>query len=227
MTKSKLRLVNASWVAILFAALIAAGATANFVPEAAAAPSTVNVTIKNFSFNPATISVVIGVNNTVTWTNADGVPHTVTGYYGSFDSGILNPGDPFTHTFLTAGIFSYLCNIHPYMKGTVIAKAPGANSTTTSSSSTSTTTSASSTTTSSSSTTRPASSSSSTSTSSTPAPKQSTSTVASSSTASSYGTPTAIPAFPYGAVTLTLVVLLVVGSYLLVRRTAASHHSPQ
>ena len=75
-------------------------------------------------FSPATITVVIGVNNTVVWTNKDNVPHTVTSATKAFDSGNLNAGDTFSYTFTAAGIYQYFCSYHPWMKGTVIVKAP-------------------------------------------------------------------------------------------------------
>ena len=73
-------------------------------------------------FTPSVITVVIGVNNTVEWTNNDSVPHTVTANDGSFSSGNLNPGDDFVWTFANAGNFTYHCSYHSWMKGTVIVK---------------------------------------------------------------------------------------------------------
>jgi len=74
-------------------------------------------------FNPASITVVIGVNNTVIWNNDDSVPHTVTADDGSFSSGNLNPGDSYSFTFTTPGTYAYHCSYHSWMKGTVIVKA--------------------------------------------------------------------------------------------------------
>jgi len=74
-------------------------------------------------YSPPTITVVIGVNNTVTWVNDDNAPHTVIGADGLFSSGNLNPGQTFTYTFTTAGSYAYYCSYHPWMKGTVIVKA--------------------------------------------------------------------------------------------------------
>lgn len=73
-------------------------------------------------FTPSTITVVIGVNNTVVWTNDDTVPHTVTSYDGSFSSGNLNPGNTYQFTFTTPGNYSYHCSYHTWMQGTVIVK---------------------------------------------------------------------------------------------------------
>lgn len=73
---------------------------------------------------PASITVVIGVNNTVTWTNGDSIAHTVTATDGSFNSGNMNQVATFTHTFTSPGVFSYYCAYHGFMKGTVTVKAP-------------------------------------------------------------------------------------------------------
>ena len=48
------------------------------------------VSISNFAFDPADLSVTAGTE--VTWTNDDPTPHTVTAEDGSFDSGTLEPG---------------------------------------------------------------------------------------------------------------------------------------
>ena len=75
-------------------------------------------------YSPSPITVVIGKNNTITWVNDDDVPHTVTADNGSFNSGNLNPGDSWTQTFTQPGTYTYHCNYHPWMRGTVIVKAP-------------------------------------------------------------------------------------------------------
>ncbi len=74
-------------------------------------------------YSPASITVVIGVNNTVVWTNDDSMPHTVTAVDKNFDSGNMNQGETFTYTFSTPGTYQYVCSYHPWMKGTVIVKA--------------------------------------------------------------------------------------------------------
>ncbi|HZW55738.1 MAG TPA: cupredoxin domain-containing protein [Nitrososphaerales archaeon] len=83
------------------------------------AGSAVNTTSTYYS--PSTITVVIGVNNTVTWVNDDQAPHTVTDT-GVFDSGIVAAGGSWTHTFTTPGTYQYKCTIHPWMTGTIIVK---------------------------------------------------------------------------------------------------------
>jgi plastocyanin len=70
-------------------------------------------------YDPDNITVVIGVNNTVIWTNNDNEPHTVTASDGSFDSGNMNPGATFAYTFTKPGTFPYTCTYHPWMQGYV------------------------------------------------------------------------------------------------------------
>ncbi len=77
----------------------------------------------SLGFTPSTITVVIGVNNTVIWTNDDSAPHTVTANDGSFSSGNLEPGDSFSWTFTTPGTYAYHCSYHSWMMGTIIVKA--------------------------------------------------------------------------------------------------------
>lgn len=77
------------------------------------------VTIQGFAFNPAALNVAVG--DTVTFTNADGAPHTATAQDGSFDTGTLRRGDSASITIGAAGAHAYKCNFHPAMKGTITA----------------------------------------------------------------------------------------------------------
>lgn len=86
-------------------------------PAPASAPSPVSAQISNFAFSPANITVAKGT--TVTWTNNDGVTHTVTGDSGGPNSPFLSKGATYSYTFNTAGTFPYHCTPHPSMKGTV------------------------------------------------------------------------------------------------------------
>jgi len=80
--------------------------------------ATRTVVIQGFSFNPAHITVKRGTR--VTWINRDMTKHTATASNGAFDSGILRPGQSYSHTFKTAGRTNkYHCEIHPFMKGSV------------------------------------------------------------------------------------------------------------
>jgi LPXTG-motif cell wall-anchored protein len=89
-------------------------------PKAVAAASGA-VTIADFNFAPATITINQG--DTVTWTNNGPTPHSATASDGSFDTGIFPKGESRSHTFNEAGTFAYICTPHPFMKGTVVVQA--------------------------------------------------------------------------------------------------------
>lgn len=77
-----------------------------------------------YGFSPDVVTVVIGKNNTVYWTNDDVADHTATSdTAGIFDSGVLSPSESFQYTFTTAGTYTYHCSLHPWMQGTVIVLA--------------------------------------------------------------------------------------------------------
>jgi plastocyanin len=83
---------------------------------------------ESLNFQPANITVVIGVNNSVTWTNSDTAPHTVTSTSvpsgaSMFDSGNMNSGATYTYTFTVPGTYRYQCTYHTiWMQGMVIVK---------------------------------------------------------------------------------------------------------
>jgi plastocyanin len=84
---------------------------------------------RGYFFVPNTITVVIGVNNTVHWINNETVTqdaHTVTSdTSGLFDSGRMLFGATFDCTFTTPGTYQYHCVYHlPSMVGTVIVRSP-------------------------------------------------------------------------------------------------------
>ncbi len=89
--------------------------------------ATTNVSIVDFGFDPANITINVG--DTVTWTNTGSFTHTTTSGTttggtrhpdGLWDSGSLAPGRTFSHTFTKAGAFPYYCTPHfTSMVGTV------------------------------------------------------------------------------------------------------------
>ncbi len=73
----------------------------------------------SFGFSPALLTIKPGT--TVTWKNVSLAPHTVTSDDGTtFDSGTVAVGQSFQFKFTAAGTFTYHCNIHPYMKATIV-----------------------------------------------------------------------------------------------------------
>lgn len=85
------------------------------VTSAGAQSNQQTVSIRDFSFQPAQLSVEPGT--TVTWTNEGNEPHTVTADNGLFDSGVLYPGDSYSVQFDGMGTLSYYCTLHPSMTG--------------------------------------------------------------------------------------------------------------
>ncbi|MFN2587775.1 MAG: plastocyanin/azurin family copper-binding protein [Actinomycetota bacterium] len=82
------------------------------------------VDIKRFCFSPTVLYARPG--DTVTFTNKDRVPHNVGGAnlaWGSFEQ--LRWKRSVSYEFSNAGVYSYVCSIHPGMVGTVVVGNPG------------------------------------------------------------------------------------------------------
>ena len=79
------------------------------------------VTIENFAFDPADLTVSVG--DTVTWSNKDSAAHTATADGGSFDTGTIAAGSSKSVTFSKAGTFTYHCKIHASMTARVVVEA--------------------------------------------------------------------------------------------------------
>ena len=113
---------NVRWRRVLTVAVLVMSLVGSVVAggarTAAAQDGDVAVEIADFTFSPGTVEVAVGT--TVTWTNNDSAPHTVTADDGAFDSGELAQGDTFGMTFDTAGTYSYFCEIHPQMTASVV-----------------------------------------------------------------------------------------------------------
>jgi plastocyanin len=75
------------------------------------------VDIVEFTYQPD--PVVVQVGGKVIWQNQDTAPHTATADDGSFDTGTIEKGKIGSETFKQAGTFTYFCEIHPTMHGTV------------------------------------------------------------------------------------------------------------
>lgn len=80
------------------------------LPTTVAAQDTPTVSVQDNLFNPSLVQTSSAA--TITWTNADAVPHTITADDGSFDSGIISSGGTFTTTFAESGTYAYYCQIH-------------------------------------------------------------------------------------------------------------------
>jgi plastocyanin len=78
---------------------------------------------------PWNFTVVVGVNNTIEWTNQDIVEHSVTSFVvpagaQSFDSDLIQPKQSFSTTLTVPGVYKYTCMWHPWLAGEIIVK-PG------------------------------------------------------------------------------------------------------
>ena len=80
------------------------------------------VTIDNFTFSPA--SLTVAARSRVVWTNRDDIPHTVTSADEprAMKSEPLDTGDTFTHVFAKRGTLHYFCSLHPHMQGTIMVQ---------------------------------------------------------------------------------------------------------
>jgi len=99
-----------------------ANAPASRVSAAKAGSKPNQISIVNFKYVPDTLTVPAGT--TVTWTNQDDMPHTVTSTVKprALDSEALDTDARFSYVFTEPGTYNYLCAIHPKMAGRVIVE---------------------------------------------------------------------------------------------------------
>lgn len=93
------------------------------VPGTVIGPDQAVVFIRNFTFFPDTVRVSAGTR--VTWVNCeepDVESHTSTSDVDDWDSGLIPPGAPFSHTFDDTGTHGYHCAPHPFMIGAIIVQ---------------------------------------------------------------------------------------------------------
>ena len=86
----------------------------------APAVESVTVRIDGMRFYPQKITVKPGT--TVTWVHGSQMPHTISGDADGMRSGTLYNGQKYTHTFNTTGNYSYVCDLHPSMRGSVVVE---------------------------------------------------------------------------------------------------------
>ena len=106
--------------AFAHAVLIGAG----LIASAAAAdttPRTLAIKMQKESFVPP--KATVGVGTSITWTNTDTVPHSVTADDKRFDSGAILPGKKFQWTVSGSGPIQYHCIFHPSMTAVLSVEA--------------------------------------------------------------------------------------------------------
>lgn len=111
-------LIRAAAVAVGFALVVAASAFAKPHP-AAHRKAAVEVSIRNFAYHPSLLRVEKGTR--VSFENRDGATHDAT-RKGSFSTGLLRPGESAAVRFTHGGAFSYICSLHPGMRGKVVVR---------------------------------------------------------------------------------------------------------
>jgi len=93
-------------------------------PISQASVSENTIAIRNFAFDPQTLTVNAG--SIVRWENRDNALHRIVfidsaGRDTDVDSGVLSPSQSWSsNQFKQPGTYSYYCTIHPEMKGTLI-----------------------------------------------------------------------------------------------------------
>jgi plastocyanin len=112
---------------LVILACATAGCSSSPAPSSASAqpavPAGNSVSIKNFAFDPSTLTVKAGT--AVTWVNNDGALHALVSDTGSpvaFSSDPFATGASYTFTFTQPGTYPYNCSIHPAMKGEIVVQ---------------------------------------------------------------------------------------------------------
>ena len=112
-------LARRSLIAVCGAALLA-GTGVAVAPQAATGSAEID--IKNFAFEPTTLTIAAGT--AVTWFNQDEEPHNIVnvGQPRLFRSAGLDGGEKYTFVFDTPGTYEYICSVHPHMHGMIVVK---------------------------------------------------------------------------------------------------------
>jgi plastocyanin len=116
---------------VAIAALGAACSSASAQPQPSGPVDANGPTIvaKDMKFSPSTVEIAAGKNVTIHFDNQDSAPHNVAIYKDSSASEKISVGEIVTASkadqvvpALTAGTYFFRCDIHPDMKGSVVAK---------------------------------------------------------------------------------------------------------
>ncbi len=110
----------AGLAALALAVVVSIPARPRAAADATPAAAKAEVSIDNFNFGPAALTVAPGT--TVTWTNRDDVPHTVVSDNKLFASPVLDTNEKFSYTFKKPGTYGYYCSIHPKMTAQVVVR---------------------------------------------------------------------------------------------------------
>jgi plastocyanin len=108
-------------LATLFIGVAVLGGVGEF-PLRAAYAAEASISIDNFTFAPAQLTVATGTR--VTWINNDDIPHVVVDANDPhvMKSPPLDTGNKFAFTYAKPGTYQYFCALHPHMQGTVVVR---------------------------------------------------------------------------------------------------------
>jgi plastocyanin len=90
------------------------------VGSAPARSQSKQVAISGYAYAPAKITVTPGTR--ITFTNHDRTAHTATSTVTGFDSGTIKPGKRASITVTKPGTYTYYCQFHAFMHGTITVK---------------------------------------------------------------------------------------------------------
>lgn len=97
------------------------GLAAEMKDTGSSGPGQNKIEIKDFAFNPQTITVKSGEK--ITWINRDEEPHTVVSVEKQFKkSSALDTDQEFTITAGAPGTYTYYCSVHPKMTGAIVVE---------------------------------------------------------------------------------------------------------
>jgi plastocyanin len=120
-----MRVVSVVLASVLVGALGCGGSSTSTGPSASG--HTTSLAMHGSAFSPAVDTVAVGAN--VTWTNQDGMAHTVTtapGAPAAISSGSVAGGGTYSHVFGAAGTYQYYCTFHGTptsgMRGTIVVQ---------------------------------------------------------------------------------------------------------
>ena len=115
-----LRRLHAISVVVLLLAAFSFSLSAAMASKATAQKNAAKVSIVDFQFMPAEITIAAG--ESVTWTNNDGAPHGLEYSDRAPGTDLLLPGASFSRRFDKPGAYEYNCSVHPYMTGRVVVR---------------------------------------------------------------------------------------------------------
>ena len=113
---------------IALIAFVMGAAVACVISQSVAQNTAASVTIDNFVFEPARLTIKAGT--TVTWVNRDDIPHTVASKDRLFKSKAMDTEESYSFTFTTPGEYDYFCSLHPHMTGTIVVEGQAGNAAT-------------------------------------------------------------------------------------------------